>query len=163
MCPERQALMNAADVYGPHVDNEPIEFETRDANFTARQEHTNRIGNQARNHNFYTPSRPIRAYNSRLNRYSRFHRYHDNDHPPREYSGRQEDNYHRRAFDSYSSDRGPSPDALRNRAEAVFVSAMADLDVREEREDRRDGDRYRGGGNNKRRRDGELATEIITA
>ncbi|KAH8725967.1 cap binding protein [Phaeosphaeriaceae sp. PMI808] len=30
---------------------------------------------------------------------------------------------------------------------------MADVDVKEEREDRRDGDRYRGGGNNKRRRD----------
>lgn len=53
--------------------------------------------------------------------------------------------------------RAPSPDSLKHRAQAIVVAAMADLDVREERDDRRGGDNYRGGG--KRRRDGKLAAK----
>lgn len=158
VCSERQALMSMPDA---DVDLEPIEFEDekRDANMDAM-----RIDHQAQtsSRNLYiTPSRPIRAYNSRLNRYSRFRSYQDNDRPPREDQVQQGHNYRARALDSYHRDREASLDSLRNRAEAVFVSAMADLDVREERDDRRDGDRYRGGGQNKRRRDGELATLML--
>jgi hypothetical protein len=51
--------------------------------------------------------------------------------------------------------REASPETLRSRAEASIVAGMADMDVKQERDDRRDGDRYRGGGN-KRRRDGKL-------
>ncbi|KAJ4335907.1 Nuclear cap-binding protein subunit 1 [Didymella glomerata] len=51
--------------------------------------------------------------------------------------------------------RIPSPEAIKHRSEAIFVSAMADLDVREERDyDKRGTDSYRAGGN-KRRRDDE--------
>jgi hypothetical protein len=51
--------------------------------------------------------------------------------------------------------RNPSPEAIKHRSEAIFVAAMADLDVKEERDyDRRGTDSYRGGGN-KRRRDGK--------
>lgn len=158
VCPERQALMSMPNADVPHMDDEPIEFEVemRDANLDANK--------QARttNRNLYNnPSRLIRAYNSRLNRYPRFHSYQDHDRPPRGDSVKQEESYRRHAFEDNHRDRAPSPDTLRNRAEAVFVSAMADLDVREEREDRRDGDRYRGGGHNKRRRDGELATNKL--
>lgn len=54
--------------------------------------------------------------------------------------------------------RNPSPEATKHRSEAIFVAAMADLDVKEERDyDRRGTDSYRGGGN-KRRRDGKLFT-----
>lgn len=153
VCPERQALMNVPDAEGPHTDDEPIEFKV-DANFGASDGRA-----RTSNRNLYnTPSRPIRAYNSRLNRYPRFRSYRDHDRPPRGDLVHPEGNHRAHTFEDYASNRAPSPDALRNRAEAVFVSAMADLDVREERDDRRDGDRYRGGGYNKRRRDGELAT-----
>jgi hypothetical protein len=56
--------------------------------------------------------------------------------------------------------RIPSPEAIKHRSEAIFVPAMADLDVREERDyDKRGTDSYRGGGN-KRRRDGKLLTAV---
>lgn len=56
--------------------------------------------------------------------------------------------------------REPLPEAFQHRAEVSFVAAMADLDVREERDDRRGGDSYRGGGN-KRRRDGKRVINCV--
>lgn len=61
----------------------------------------------------------------------------------------------RRSHYSPSRQRDDSPEALKHRSKAIFVAAMADLDVKEERDyDRRGTDSYRGGGN-KRRRDGQ--------
>lgn len=53
--------------------------------------------------------------------------------------------------------REDSPGRVKQKAQAGFVAAMADIDSREERDDRRDDRRDRGGyrGGNKRRRDGE--------
>ncbi|KAH9872704.1 hypothetical protein J1614_005098 [Plenodomus biglobosus] len=48
--------------------------------------------------------------------------------------------------------RDDSPETLKRKIETQFVAAMADMDVKDEREDRRDRGGYRGG-NNKRRRD----------
>jgi hypothetical protein len=162
--PQRDVCLN---------DDEPmemvVEIEMRDAEPTARKEHTNcanvtsRIRARARDRDdFYqTTARPIRAHRSQRNHYRSHNRRQYNHN-----NGRSSHLYHdlndSRGND-YRFDRPYhelSPETLCIQSEATFVSVMADSDVKEEpREDRRDGDRYRGGGNNKRRRDGEFATK----
>jgi hypothetical protein len=163
MSPERQALLNApADsqhvgVAVSLVDDEPMNIEMRDADL--------RQGancEQARSTlDFHNPvPRPIRAHRSRRNRNRSSYQYPQNDHYAPGYSKyRDLDDTRGRAFPYERQTRQPSPETLFNTAGVTIVTAMAELDVREERDDRRDGDRYRGGGNNKRRRDGKLATE----
>jgi hypothetical protein len=137
-----------------YADHEPMDVETRDVEST-RQERpndANRINEQARS----TASRSIRADYSRHNHKQRRARP-----SPRHYSYRDPDDSRRRAYQYDRQHQEVSPDTLEDRAEATVVSAMADLDVKDEREGRRDGDRYRGGGYNKRRRDGRLATQNL--
>jgi hypothetical protein len=157
--PKWEALENApgqfehaARTVVSFADHEPMDVETRDVEST-RQEHpndANRIDEQARS----TASRSIRADLSRHNHKQRRARP-----STRLYSYRDPDDSRRRAYQDDRQHRKASPDAFENRVEATVVLAMADLDVKDEREGRRDGDRYRGGGYNKRRRDGMLATQ----
>jgi hypothetical protein len=162
---DSQFALGAVSLLG----DEPMVVEMRDAEEpTFSQDHsnrTNRFGQQearARsNHDFYkTAPRRIRAHRSRRNRCQTSDQHQQGDYCTPRYSlYRDLDNARGRAYHFERQHREPSPETLHNRAEATFVSAMADLDVKEEpREDRRDGDRYRGGGNNKRRREGKLAT-----
>jgi hypothetical protein len=137
------------------ANHESMEVETRDVEST-RQEHpndANRINEQARS----TASRSIRAHQPRYNPNQRPSRYSRRAHPFTAY--RDSDDSRRRAYRYDRQYQNAPPDTLQNRTEATFVSAMADLDVKDEREGRRDGDRYRGGGYNKRRRDGKLASK----
>jgi hypothetical protein len=164
--PERQALLKApADshhggVVHSLVDDEPMEVETRDADrIDMVRADTNH--EQARSTlDFHNPvPRPIKAHRSRRNRNQSYHQHPQNDHYSRRYSKyRDLDDARGRDFHFARQTREPSPETRFNTAGVTIVSAMAELDVKEERDDRRDGDRYRGGGNNKRRRDGKLAT-----
>jgi hypothetical protein len=169
--PERQGLMNGRDrcqngaVAMSLIDDEPTEVEMRDAQVepTVGQEHPKHASSdeQARRSTLdlsNTAPRPIRAPHSRHNNHYRsFKRYAQGDYYiPKPY--RDPDADRGRASDHDRQHRDPSPDTVRDQGKAIYVSAMADVDVKEERDDRRDGDRYRGGGNNKRRRDGKLAT-----
>jgi hypothetical protein len=142
-----------------------MEVDRRDAKSTVRQEHSNganHFDGQARAHSnldlHRTAPRRIKAHRSRRKYYDSFNRYLQHDcYAPRYSVYHDPGDSHGRACHPDRGYREPSQETLRNRAETRFVSAMADLDVKEEpREDRRDGDRYRGGGNNKRRRDGKL-------
>jgi hypothetical protein len=128
----------------------------------------NRIDGQARERealnrdlNFDKP-RGIRTH--RLRQYCNqiLPHWRSDHHAPRYATYYDYDDIRGRANRNESQFREPSPETLRNRAEATYVAHMADVDVKEDRGDRRDGtDRYRGGGggggNNKRRRDGKLA------
>lgn len=177
--PERRALMHGTEK-SPNVavpisliDDEPMEVEMHDMQVEptlACQEHSNDANRfhdeQARSTLDFsnTAQRPIRAHRNRSNNFRLSNRYSQHHH----YTSRQSvyrdlDDARGRVYHYSRQTCEPSPDALRNRGEAIFVSAMADADVKEERDDRRDGDRYRGGGHNKRRRDGELATEHPSA
>jgi hypothetical protein len=136
--PEQHALMNGPEHTAPAMSpSEPMEVEARESICA------NHIEEQARDTQDIsnTASRPLNA------------------HFPHPISDRR---IARKPYRSYPSirrsARRPSLSscqrAAQDRAETTFVSAMADLDIKEEREGRRDGDRYRGGGN-KRRRDGK--------
>ena len=123
---------------------------------TSRQDPSNSANREART---LDNPRPIRAPRPRRNsgRNSR------GSYAPARSVYYDHDDSRGRAYYYERRDKEPSPETLRNRAEASFVSAMADMDVRdtkqerEERTDRRQGDFYRGGGGgNKRRRDGKL-------
>jgi hypothetical protein len=161
--PDRQALLTAPED-NQHVvslvGGEPMEVEMRDAD----QIDVVRAGanhEQARSTlDFHNPiPRPIKAYRSRRNRNRSSYRYPQNDHySPRYSKYRDLDDTRGRDFHFERQIRQPWPETRFNTAGVTIVSAMAELDVKEERDDRRDGDRYRGGGNNKRRRDGKLAT-----
>jgi hypothetical protein len=173
---ERQSRMNVPDNPQPDVcliENEPMEMEVemRDAERTqanGAKDGANRIDQQEarardRDDFYQTTARPIRAHRSQRNHYRSHNRRQYNHN-----NGRSSHLYHdlndSRGND-YRFDRPYhelSPETLCIQSEATFVSVMADSDVKEEpREDRRDGDRYRGGGNNKRRRDGEFATKWL--
>jgi hypothetical protein len=142
------------------VGGGPMEVEMRDA------DHVDvvRAGanyEQARStFDFHNPiPRPIKAHRSRRNRNRSSYQYPQNDHySPRYSKYRDLDDARGRDFHFERQTRQPSPGTRFSTAGVTIVSAMAELDVKEERDDRRDGDRYRGGGNNKRRRDGKLAT-----
>lgn len=73
--------------------------------------------------------------------------------------------HNRRRRDHYSPDHHSLRPSSTRKPEAQLVVAMADLDVRsDDREERRDRGRYNRdnrGGNNKRRRDGELESWIV--
>ena len=152
-----------------HIDDVPMEVDTSDIEPTVRQEHSNganRFDKQAPRKDLdfdNTVSRPIRAHRFRRTHTDGYPRYQQGDYYTPNYSTYHDpDDTRGRAYRFERQFRDISPEALRLRREATFVSAMADLEVKEEREDRRDGDRYRGGGgggNNKRRRDGELALQ----
>jgi hypothetical protein len=169
--PERQALMstpqdvkdNLRPIY--LVDDEAMKVEMREWEATVCQDSNGaklRTDEQARSNVDFdrTASRPFRAHHSR-----RFHHDYDppyrqsHSYPPRHPTYYDSGDHRRRAYCHERRYRTSSPDTLHNRAEATFVPAMADLDVKEEpRDDRRGVDSYRGGGyNNKRRRDGKLA------
>lgn len=169
--PERQVLMSTSQDVEDNlrpiylVDDEAMEVEMPEWEQTTRQDSNGaklRADEQARsNVNFdKTAPRPIRAHHSR-----RFHHDYDppyrqsHPNPPRHTTYYDSGDHRRRAYCHERRYRTSSPDTLRDRAEAASVSAMADLDVKEEpRDDRRGVDSYRGGGyNNKRRRDGKLA------
>lgn len=171
VAPNRQVLINGPD--RPQngaaaislIDDEPMEVEMGDSQHekeSVRPEHPNSasLAEQARRTLDFsnTAPRPIRAprfiHNNHY-RSSNPHRQGDY-YKPKPY--RDLDAVAGRAHDFDRQNRDPSPETARNQGEAIFVSAMADVDVKEERDDRRDGDRYRGGGQNKRRRDGKLAT-----
>lgn len=158
--PERRNLMTAPEF--PQlslVDDVPME-DTRETEPTVRQD-TSLAGEQVpgRDLDFDNHAqRPIRAPRSRRNNYDAYSRYQQRDsYVPGHAVYHDPDDIRVRAYRYDREYREASPETLQNRAEARFVSAMADVDVRQEREDRRDGgDRYRGGGN-KRRRDGKPA------
>jgi hypothetical protein len=172
--PERRALMVAGDsildlqhaaAAVSLVDDEPLEVEMRDVptvRATRQAEERANVEQAPSTLDFYNAiPRPIRAHRSRHNHYQSANRYPSNGHSLFHHPHCDLDDARGRAFHDQRQYREPSPDTLRNHAEATYVSAMADVDVKEERDDRRDGDRYRGGGNNKRRRDGKLATRML--
>lgn len=104
--------------------------------------------------------RPIKAHRRRISRHRVYTSPYQN---PDLYTPAHAKNFDRDAHcsrrDHYSPSRrrDASLGTLKHRSEATFVAAMADLDVKEERDyDRRGTDSYRGGGN-KRRRDGRLS------
>ncbi|EAT83394.2 hypothetical protein SNOG_09202 [Parastagonospora nodorum SN15] len=168
VAPDGQVLMGGPDMsqHGaaaiPLVDDEPMEVEMRKEPTSVRPEHPNSASfdEQARRTLDFsdTAPRPIRAPRSiRNNHYRSSNPHRQGDYyKPKPY--RDLDAVAGRVHDFDRQNRDPSPETARNQGEAIFVSAMADVDVKEERDDRRDGDRYRGGGQNKRRRDGKLAT-----
>jgi hypothetical protein len=160
-----------ADLLGLGTDG-PTEVEMHDMQVDptlARQAHPNDASfhnGQARStlDLSNTTQRPIRAHHNRRHKFRNSNRHPQNDYyPHRQSVYRHLDDDRGRAYPYDRQTRQPSPDALRNRGEAIFVPDMADLDVKEERDDRRDGDRYRGGGHNKRRRDGKLATRQLSS
>jgi hypothetical protein len=157
--PERKALMDAAeDAQHGGVAVEPMEIDMQRDALTARQDAHHELTRSTLD--FYNPApRPIKAHQFRRNRGRLFNRYPlSNQYSSRSSNYRDPDDSRGRAFHYERRNRQPSLETLHSPVEATIVSSMADLDVKEEREDRRDGDRYRGGGNNKRRRDGKLAT-----
>jgi len=173
--PERRRLM-AAPEHSQYangaislIDDMPMEVEMGETEteptVPGRQEHSNGaslMDEQApgRDLDFdHAVPRPIRAPRSRRNLYDAYPQHQQGDYyAPKPALYHDPDDPRGRACRYDREYREASPETLRNRAEASFVSAMADTDVKQERDDRRDGDRYRGGGN-KRRRDGELATQ----
>jgi hypothetical protein len=121
----------------------------------------NRMNGQApdRDLNFDKP-RGIRTCRSRQYRDQIPPHWRSDHHAPTYSTYYDYDDTRGRANRNESQFREPSTETLRSRAEATYVAHMADVDVKEDRGDRRDGaDRHRGGGggNNKRRRDGKLA------
>jgi hypothetical protein len=173
--PERRALIHGQDhsqdapVGISLIDDEPMEVEMHDMQVDptlARQAHPNDDANhfqteQARStlDLSNTTQRLLRAHHNRRNHFRTSDKYPQNCYyTPRQSVYRDLDDDRGRAYPYHRQTRELSPDTLRNRGEAIYVSNMADLDVKEERDERRDGDRYRGGGHNKRRRDGEHAT-----
>jgi hypothetical protein len=177
--PARRALMHGsqdsrnAAVKISLIDDEPMEVEMHDIQVDptlARQAHPNDANRfpveQARStlDLSNTTRRPLRAHHNRRNNLRNSSRYpQDGYYTPIGTVYRDLDDDRGRAYPYDCLTREPSPEILRNRGEAIFVSNMADHDVKEERDDRRDGDRYRGGGHNKRRRDGEHATRQLEA
>jgi hypothetical protein len=114
-------------------------------------------------------SRPIRKHrNQAAKRYRRTSSYRRDDlYHPHNYTYDDRDDDARATRNSRPSrHREISPVTLTQTARSGFVAAMADIDFKEERddrrEDRRDDRRDRGGyrGNNKRRRDGKFATSL---
>jgi len=175
VAPDRQVLMGEPDKSQNRaaaislIDDEPMEVETGESRHekeptpaSVHPEHPNsasldKQGRRTLDFSNAAP-RPIRAPRSIHNNHYRSsnpHRQGDY-YKPKPY--RDLDAVAGRAHDFDRQNRDPSPETASNQGEAIFVSAMADVDVKEERDDRRDGDRYRGGGQNKRRRDGKLAT-----
>jgi hypothetical protein len=142
------------------VDDMVVDVDVPARADTSRQDQPNGANQEAPDGRTLDNPRPIRASRSRRNR-GRIPR---NSHAPAYSVYYDHDDSRGRAYYYERRDKEPSPETLRNRAEATFVPAMADMDVkdvkeeREERTDRRQGDFYRGGGggNNKRRRDGNL-------
>ena len=120
-----------------------------------------RIGRDFQSFDVAPAPRPIRAHRRRRSR----HRLHNHPYRHSDYYTPDYVNYFdrdacrpQRGHYSPSRRRHDSTEALKHRPETIFVAAMADLDVKEERDyDRRGTDSYRGGGN-KRRRDGRLVT-----
>lgn len=172
--PERQALMVApfpmpGDLAVKPIcliDDMPMEVDETRADILRQDDPNgaNRMNEQAQerdreapDHNFEKPR--IRAHRSRQHR-DHIPPHWRSDHRPHTYSTYYDyDDTRGRASREEHQNRDLSPETLRNRAEATSVAHMADVDVKEDRGDRRDGgDRYRGGGgggNNKRRRDGK--------
>jgi hypothetical protein len=135
--PQRDVCLN---------DDEPmeVEVEMRDAEPTARKEHTNcanatsRIRARARDRDdfYHTTARPIRAHRSRRNHYRSYSRRYQNQPPP--HSSHLYHDLNDSRGNAYRFDRPYrelSPETTRVRVEATFVSAMADSDVKEEPRD----------------------------
>jgi hypothetical protein len=146
------------------VDDVPMEVDARESEQTTRQDGSNGASPEAhgRDLDFDTQlPRPTREPRSRRDR-TRIHRSRPQGdfYTPKTSVYHDPDDFRGRAYRYDRQYREASPETLRLRAEAAIVSGMADMDVKQEPENRRDGDRYRGGGNgggNKRRRDGRLA------
>jgi nuclear cap-binding protein subunit 1 len=116
-----------------------------------------RFGREFQSFDVAPASRQIKAHRRRRSRH-RQHRfpYRGSNYYTPDYASSFGRDAHRSRRDHYSPRRrDASPETLKHRPQAAFVAAMADLDVRDERDDRRGTDSYRGGGN-KRRRDGML-------
>lgn len=125
-----------------------------------------RIGRDCQSFDVAPAPRPIKAHRRRRSR----HRVYNppcrrSDYHTPGYANYFDRDAVRSQRDYYSPSRGRNASiaTLKQKSEPTFIAAMADLDVKEERDyDRRGTDSYRGGGN-KRRRDGELITQQYSA